>query len=147
VSRSGSTVTKSAAIFVRPQFLENGRNIEQRRRTKVRTMGIAEKNQIGASGKIGIRHHAAILPDHRKRTADWRRSEIRAAWHDGINQAGKAGEANREAKDYIKKLAGSLLSGSFRRPMLHAWKLLKKHGHRQCRNVKDNRSPRRFPKV
>jgi len=72
-------------------------------------MGIAEKHQIGASGKIGIRHHAAILPDHGKRTADWRRTEVRTAWHDGMNQAGEAGEA----KDNTKKLAGILLPGSF----------------------------------
>jgi hypothetical protein len=62
-------------------------------------MRIAEKHQIGASGKSGIRHHAAILPDHRKRTAERGRTEIRAAWHDGINQAGETDEANREAND------------------------------------------------
>jgi hypothetical protein len=109
VSRSGSTVTKSAAIFL-----------------------------------IGVRHHAAILLDHAKRAADRGRTEIRAAWHDRINQAGEAGEAKREAKDNIKKLAGSLLPGSFLRHMFHAWKLIKMRGQRQCRNVKSNHVPRLF---
>jgi hypothetical protein len=45
---------KRGDLFVRPQFLENRRNIEERRRTKVGTMRLAEKYQIGASGKIGI---------------------------------------------------------------------------------------------
>jgi hypothetical protein len=102
--------------------------------------------QIGASGKVGIRHHAAVLPDHCKKTADRGRTEIRAAWHDGINQAGEPGETNREANDNIKKLAGSLLPGSLPRYMFHAWKLLKIRGQRQCRNVKNNPTPPRFPK-
>jgi hypothetical protein len=111
-------------------------------------MRVPEKNEIGASGEIRTRHHAAILPDHGKRAADFRRTEIRAAWHDGINQAAETGEAKREAKYNIKKKpTGTLLPGSLFRHVLHAWKLLKMRGKRQCRNVKNNRVPRRFPKV
>jgi hypothetical protein len=104
-------------------------------------MRIAEKHQIGASGKIGIRHHPAILPDHGKRTADCRRTEIRAPGHDGVNQACETGKAKREAKDNTRKLAGSLLP-SFLRHLFHAWKLIKMSGQRQWRNVKNNLMPR-----
>ena len=107
-------------------------------------MRVAEKHQIGASGKIGVRHHAAILLDHAKRAADRGRTEIRAAWHHRINHAGETGEANREAKDNIKKLAGSLLPGSHFRRMLHSRKLIKTSGERQWRNVKNNHVPRLF---
>jgi hypothetical protein len=108
---------------------------------------IAKKNEIGASGKIGIRHHAAVLPDHGKRTADCRRTEIGAAWHDAINQPGEAGEANREAKDNTKKLTGSPFPGSLFRRVLHPCTLIKMRGQRQCRNVKNSHLPQRLPKV
>jgi hypothetical protein len=59
-------------------------------------MRIAEKHEIGLPCKIRACYRAAIMPDQRKRAANCRRPNIPLAWHDGINEAAQAGEAERE---------------------------------------------------
>jgi len=81
------------------------------------------------------------LPDHSKGAANFGGAKISAAWYDGINHATQGSEAKPEANDNSKKPAGSLLLGSLLpgclfRYLLHAAKLIKMRGWRQCRNIK-----------
>ena len=104
-------------------------------------MCVAEKHQIRAPGEIRIRHDAAVLADHGEGTANLRGTESRVPGHDGINHATEGSEAKRKANDNVKKLGGSLLlgtllPGSLLLNMLHAAKIIKMSGERQCQTVK-----------
>jgi hypothetical protein len=77
-------------------------------------MRVAEKHQIGVTGKIRVSHHAAILSDHGERSAaDSRRTGVSSPRQEEISRAGNAGEANCEGENNIEELAGSLLPGNF----------------------------------